>query len=207
MGKSGRFGKYGEHKRMARLRNSGIREMRPGKKMRPGSSADVRPYRRPSSETEVLIREAQPSDAPFIQSLSKKAFGQYGPYEEMLPEWFLAGITLTLVAVQGRVPVGFAMLGIIHSDPLSVRESELVAIAVEPEAHRRGIGDRLMRNMIKAADERCVERMHLHTAVDNLPAQTLFQKYGFSKARHKEKFYPKGQDALMMVRRAEWGSR
>ncbi|MFO7984657.1 MAG: N-acetyltransferase [Desulfatiglandaceae bacterium] len=205
MSKSGRFGKYGEQKRMARLRESGTRDIKPEAKMRPGSIAHPQPHWKGSSKTRVLIREARPSDAAFIETLSAKAFGQYGPYEKMLPEWFLVGITLTLVAVQGGGRMGFVMLGIINSDPSSVRASELLAIAVEPKAQRRGIGDNLMRHIMKAAAERCVEKIVLHTGVDNLAAQALFEKYGFVGAGHKVKFYPNGQNALMMIRTVDQG--
>lgn len=148
---------------------------------------------------QVVIRDALTPDVEFIRTLSQEAFGQYGPYETLLPEWFLAGITLTYVAVQDKAPVGFGMLGIIDRDPSSIRESELLAIAVAPTAQRRGIGTRLMRKMRNAAHARHVENIILHTAMDNLPARKLFEKFGFVGVGHKAGFYPNGQDAMMMA--------
>ena len=92
MGKSGRFGKYGEQKRKERLRQSRTGGMGCGPSGRhPGS--DAFPYdKRPHRKGRIVVRPAEVSDAEFIQNLSRKAFRQYGPYEELLPAWFLSGI-------------------------------------------------------------------------------------------------------------------
>ncbi len=43
-----------------------------------------------------------------------------------------------------------------------------------------------------------VDRLILHTALDNLPGRALFKRHGFAACGVKKAFYPEGQDALMM---------
>ena len=55
---------------------------------------------------QITIRAAEESDVEFAHSLSKKAFSQYGPYEDMLERWFQSGTTETLLALMEKRPVG-----------------------------------------------------------------------------------------------------
>jgi ribosomal protein S18 acetylase RimI-like enzyme len=198
VGNTGRFGKYGEQKRVARLRQA---RNRPSSITavggHPVSDALQRGKRRPR-KARIVIRPAEAPDAAFIRSLSRKAFQQYGPYEDLLPDWFLSGIGLAFVAVVGKRAAGYAMLERIFGQAVSPRTSELLAVAVEPWARNHGAGDRLVGQIIRKADQLFVERLVLHTAVDNLPGQALFRKHGFVASAIEKAFYPEGQDALMM---------
>ena len=148
----------------------------------------------------IRIRPAKKSDVAFIQALSG-VFDPYGPYEEILPKWFLSGIALTLLAVVNEEPAGYIMLGRNegrHERPIVV---ELLAIAVTPTHYHRGVGERLMRAIIRIAEDAGVDIMILHTGVHNLHAQALFKKHGFSPMGVKKKFYEGGQSALMMQKK------
>jgi ribosomal-protein-alanine N-acetyltransferase len=151
-------------------------------------------------KNQVTVRPAKPEDLHYIRSLGKKVFQQYGPYEEMLVGWFESGFTITFLALTERRPVGFAMLSGQKGIWYLPRVSELLAIAVEPEKWKLGIGDLLMKEVQRKAEAEGVEMLILHTAVENLPGQKLFKKYGFVPLDIKKNFYPEGQDALMMYK-------
>ena len=55
---------------------------------------------------------------------------------------------------------------------------------------------------MKAIENECrkgqADTIVLHTAVDNISAQRLFEKFGFFALETKAGFYPEGQDAIMM---------
>ncbi|MBL6968196.1 MAG: GNAT family N-acetyltransferase [Proteobacteria bacterium] len=155
-------------------------------------------WKKTSAKAEFVMREAVVSDVDFIRTLSLKAFRKYGPYEDILPTWFLSGIGLTVVALMGKRPAGYAMLGKVEGEDSSHRVSEMLAIAVEPSARNQGLGDLLMGEMIRRAEELFVETLILYTGLDNLPGQALFEKHGFVPAGIREVFYPGGQNALMM---------
>ena len=123
----------------------------------------------------------------------------------MVLRWFESGMTSTLVALMDRDPVGFAMIGFLSDDPAMDVLCELLAIAVEPERKRMGVGRRLMEETEKRAAERGEKRLFLHTAVENMRAQELFAAHGFRPCGIKREFYPAGQDALMMFKKIALG--
>jgi ribosomal protein S18 acetylase RimI-like enzyme len=192
---------------MDRLRQARIRP--PGIALTAGGTGGdtLRPARQVPVDGPVAVRPARASDADFIRSLSREAFRRYGPYEDLLPNWFLSGIGLVLVALMGKRPAGFAMLERIGGTVTATRISELLAIAVVSRAQRCGVGDRLMEAIIRKADTLMVDRLVLHTAVDNLPGQALFRKHGFAPYGIETRFYPEGQDALVMRREKASGVR
>jgi ribosomal protein S18 acetylase RimI-like enzyme len=150
--------------------------------------------------TGVSVRIARAGDVDYIRSLGRTAFHEYGPYEEMLPDWFTSGITITLLAVMEERAVAFAMIRRIGRESRLRGVSELLAIAVEPRQRKRGIGDLLLREMQKTAHRTGVEALVLHTAIDNVPGRALFKKHGFILLDTKRHFYPRGQDAVMMYK-------
>jgi ribosomal protein S18 acetylase RimI-like enzyme len=153
----------------------------------------------------VSVRIARAGDVDYIRSLSKAAFHEYGPYEDMLPDWFTSGITVTLLAVLEERPVGFAMIRRIGRESRLHRVSELLAIAVEPTQRKRGIGNLLLTEIQRAAHKTEVETLVLHTAIDNLPGRALFRKHGFILLDTKSNFYFGGQDAVMMFKDIHMG--
>jgi ribosomal-protein-alanine N-acetyltransferase len=133
--------------------------------------------------------------------LSGKVFSLYGPYREMVSEWLASGMTATLIALIDGSPVGFAMVGRLVREPQGQAVCELLAIAVEPDRQQMGIGRRLLKEIERRAEQMGEAALLLHTAVANLPAQKLFSKAGYRPGGIKKKFYPAGQDALMMFKK------
>jgi ribosomal-protein-alanine N-acetyltransferase len=200
MGSGGRYGKYGETKRFARLREVGPGQSHVTGKGLETSRHSERHEIKTFSGNQIKIIPARVTDSNYIRTLSKQVFSRYGPYDDTLIQWFLSGITITVLASMGRRPVGFAMLGrFSHDSPLS-RVYELLAIAVEPEMQNIGIGGLLMMEIEVKAEELEAETLVLHTAVDNMPGRKLFKKHGFTESEEKNGFYPEGQDAMMMLR-------
>jgi ribosomal protein S18 acetylase RimI-like enzyme len=148
----------------------------------------------------VSVRIARAGDINYIRGLSRTAFQEYGPYEDLLPDWFMSGITLTLLALLEERPVGFAMIRRLGRESHLHRVSELLAIAVESAQRKRGIGDLLLNEIQKAARRTGVETLVLHTAIENLSGRELFKKHGFILLDTRRDFYPRGQDAVMMCK-------
>ncbi len=108
-------------------------------------------------------------------------------------------MTLTLVSIVGGRPAGFVMIGALPADEEGQTCAEVLAIAVTPEFQRTGIGRELLQFAQKEAENLGEQRLFLHTARENLAAQKLFLRNGFRPVQSKPRFYPSGQDALMMV--------
>ena len=205
MGRSGRYGKYGETKRLERLRGAKKRQGRNQEKIVSSRIAPGYKIER-VQRNQIRIRSARPSDVGFIKRLSKVLFAQYGPYEDLLPGWFEAGMTLTLLAIQGKGLMGVSMLSRLDPSRPFPHVGEVLAIGVEPGKRRLGAGDLLMKGLTENAREIGIKRLFLHTASDNVPAQSLFKKHGFVELGVKRRFYPEGQDALMMYKEILPGS-
>jgi ribosomal-protein-alanine N-acetyltransferase len=107
---------------------------------------------------------------------------------------------VTLIALHEERPVGFAMLGRFSNPAQVLFSAELLAIAVEPRKQRMGAGRLLMNEIEEIALSLGVNRLFLHTAKDNLPAQKLFRSCLFTPSELKRNFYPAGQDALLMFK-------
>ncbi|MBW2610042.1 MAG: GNAT family N-acetyltransferase [Deltaproteobacteria bacterium] len=200
MGKQGRFGKYGETKRVDRLRRARIGTPSP-------HGSEIRPFRsRPSSDQtfykkpHAKISLAGDTDARFITRLSGKVFEIYGAYEEMVPKWFESEMTVTIIARMNRQPVGFAMIGDLFNRYDIQNASELLAIAVDTKKRRKGIGELLIREIDRKAADLNIKRIFLHTALENYPAQRLFAGNGYRPWKVKTNFYPAGQDAIVMLK-------
>ena len=199
MGNMGRFGKYGESKRLERLGSkagAAFAEKTTVSTERRKAGFPKRVQKR----NQTRLRPGRESDAPFIGRLSGKVFGIYGPYGSLVSQWFATGATVTLVAFVDRVPAGFSMVGAAFQVDDTAHAAELLALAVEPEYQRRGVGTLLMQAVERAALQCGMKKLFLHTATENTPAQRLFERNGFQVHRIIEDFYPEGQDALHMGR-------
>lgn len=195
----GRYGKHGELQRIRRLHPRG----KPGGRVLPRTvSPPPQPRVQGPRIQRLSIRPAQPSDADFIHRLSALAFRTYGSYEDILREWLNSGLAFALIARIGGCPQGFAMTERVAAlSDTSPRAVELLAIAVERSTRQKGAGRALLERIEAAVQHQGADLMRLHTATDNRPARCLFERSGYRGVRLKRNFYPKGQDALLMVKR------
>ena len=146
----------------------------------------------------VYIRYARFSDLWMISSLSGKAFKRYGRYEKTIRRWFLSGNTVTFVALHSNKKGGFIMVGPIDIYQTAKNYPEVLAIAVKPQFQGMGIGRELLLKAEEELKDLGIRRLYLHTSVDNLRAQRLFQRMGYRVLGVKRVFYDRGQDAYLM---------
>lgn len=200
MGNSGRFGKYGESKRLERLRKQKGGPAVSGGPHAPLPRGKSRLRQGTMKGDRIAVRPAKAGDAPFIRRLSRRAFQVYGPYGDTVVRWFASGMTATLIAFNGDIPAGFAIIGPSSEEDRVPHAAELLALAVEPGQRRKGIGKALMGAIETIALQSGVQRILLHTSTDNVLARRLFEGQGYEVEGLKANFYPRGQDALLMCR-------
>lgn len=198
MGNRGRFGKNGDMKRVGRLGSAKAIPQFPSRPEIPPSEGKTSVVGSAKPQVPIRVRPTEAGDVDFLAQLSRKVFHIYGSYEDFISHWFQSGKTITLIAMVDKKPVGFAMIGHLFNKGSREYFSELMAIAVEPKRQGLGIGQRLLRDIEKKAAEHKVRSLFLHTATKNLPAQKLFTKHGYHPVGIKRRFYPSGQDAVLM---------
>ncbi len=93
-------------------------------------------------------------------------------------------------------PAGFALGRAIGA------EAELLTIAVDPQAQRQGIGRALLNRFEEESLRRHATDLFLEVAEDNIAAQALYRKAGWSEAGRRSNYYPRAEgfsvDALLL---------
>ena len=105
---------------------------------------------------------------------------------------------------------GFVTLASPDQDPLGYAlvlagggSADLVSVAVAPTALRRGVATRLLLYVCDALAGEGVEELCLEVAIDNAPAQALYERLDFVEVGRRQGYYRRGRelvDALVMRR-------
>ena len=83
---------------------------------------------------------------------------------------------------------------------MMVDEAHIVTIAVRNSRKNLGLGEWLLINIIELAERLRARYVTLEVRVSNKPAQALYEKYGFTRAGVRRKYYSDNQeDALIMT--------
>jgi [ribosomal protein S18]-alanine N-acetyltransferase len=96
------------------------------------------------------------------------------------------------VAWRGRRIVGFGGLMLVDD------EGHVNNIAVDPELVGRGIGRALLSDLARRALDREARHLTLEVRADNQPALALYARFGFAPVGVRPRYYPRGEDALIM---------
>jgi ribosomal-protein-alanine N-acetyltransferase len=141
----------------------------------------------PAFSDEVRIVAGTADDLDEVMGVMDAAFGRrFGEawtrsqLSGILP---MTGVSLML-ARDSRTgsAIGFSLFRIVAD------EAELLLIAVLPDRHRRGIGNRLLDQFIENAREEGVRRVHLEVR-DGNPAVALYDAAGFSPVGRRRNYY------------------
>ena len=94
------------------------------------------------------------------------------------------------------------MQGFVDSQTL-IGETDMMNVAVSPEARRRGIAQGLISALVEELKRRESHCLTLEVRASNIPAITLYEKLDFSQVGRRPNYYrnPK-EDALIL--RKEW---
>jgi ribosomal-protein-alanine N-acetyltransferase len=96
--------------------------------------------------------------------------------------------------------VGYAGLGFVAGPPQA--EAEVHTIGVDPAHQGRGIGRRLLDELLRIADQ-AHATVFLEVRTDNEAAQALYAATGFTVVGHRKRYYrPSMADAFTMKRPA-----
>ena len=150
----------------------------------------------------MLVRAAIPADLPDLLALDRAtpaaAHWSEAEYQRLFTE-DTGHITLVIEEdyVQGFV-VG-RDLG---------PEWEIENIAVAEAVRRRGLGERLVRELLSLASGRGAQGVFLEVRESNGPARALYSKMGFVETGRRESYYTNPEeDALLYKKNVTAGTR
>ena len=82
----------------------------------------------------------------------------------------------------------------------AVDEGQITNIAVLPDYRRRGMGDAIVRSLLRYAKDQHLDSVTLEVRASNAAAIALYRRTGFSEAGRRKAFYTKPtEDAIIMT--------
>ena len=138
------------------------------------------------------ITEMKREYIPAVAALEREIFSM--PWSE---NGFLSALsssdTLYLTArADGRV-IGYC--GLLQS----FDEADITNVAVSPAYRGRGVGYRMLSELMEAGKTRGIERYTLEVRISNQAALALYEKLGFASVGVRKNFYEKPkEDAVIM---------
>ena len=84
-------------------------------------------------------------------------------------------------------------------------ETDMMNIAVLPEARRAGIGERLILSLIEMLKDRGSRSLTLEVRASNTPAISLYEKLGFLQVGRRPNYYRRPREDALILRK-EWNA-
>jgi ribosomal protein S18 acetylase RimI-like enzyme len=139
----------------------------------------------------IVIAQANWQDFGSIRRLEQICFPQDAwPFWDVLGALTLPQI-IRLKAVAAEDVVGFIAVDVRQSKG----EAWIMTVGVLPEFRRMGIASDLIN---RAEMEAKMPAIRLHVRLSNTSAQTLYKELGYKEYERWSRYYPGGEDAVLM---------
>jgi len=142
----------------------------------------------------LAIRPALPEDLPRIAWLDDSAFKDSWPFDLLAYEFTNPRTLMLLAERAGEPAAGYISLRHVAG------ESEILRLAVDPEARRRGVARALVDEGLARLRGLKVESCHLEVRMDNEGAIAFYHSLGFARSGRRRHYYRDGTDALVLSR-------
>jgi len=141
----------------------------------------------------IVVEDMRITDVDAVQEVERASFPLPWPANAFRHELTQNKNAHYIVAKEGERIVGYAGLW------LSLDEAHITTFAVLPDFRRRKIGERLLIALFQRSERLGAEWLTLEVRASNLPAQRLYEKYGFRAAGVRRRYYSdNNEDAIIM---------
>jgi ribosomal-protein-alanine N-acetyltransferase len=149
---------------------------------------------------EIVYRQATLSDLRPIAAMEREYFGRHAFGPGMLLYLLLhAGEGFMVAELDGKL-VGYIA---VRRERVRRTRAELPTFAVREDMRGRGIGSALLTRALDYLAGHGISRVELQVSVGNPRARKLYEAFGFAAQRTLANYYGRGEDGLLMVRRAK----
>lgn len=131
---------------------------------------------------EIIIDKAQISDAEIIYSLENATFRESRTLPD-IENYISSPISILNVARLNKDIVGYI---IAYGD-------DIISIAVKEPYRRAGVGGKLLKSVLATKTE-----VFLEVRETNAQAISFYKKHGFAPVGIRKKYYPDGENAIIM---------
>lgn len=150
----------------------------------------------------IKLRDMTPADIDVVLHIEQQVHGH--PWTRGMFSDSLANGYICKIVEEGSEIAGFVVL------MPALDEVHLLDISIASKFQRKGMGEKLLGEMLTLARERKFERMILEVRRSNLAAGALYRKLGFGEIGVRRGYYPKNngraensesEDAIVMERK------
>lgn len=142
----------------------------------------------------IAVFPMTPADLEGVMEVERLSYLTPWSQDAFLSE-MMQTYTIYLVAKEGERVVGIAGMHVVWED------AHVTNIAVHPLYRGRGLGERMMQELMERACRRGARRMTLEVRASNTTAQNLYRKLGFTTAPgaiRKGYYTDTNEDAVVM---------
>jgi ribosomal-protein-alanine N-acetyltransferase len=142
----------------------------------------------------IEMRDATKLDIPLLLSIENALFQDEAWSGEVFEsEFALLGTTRTYRVIEENNEI-VAYFGLAIVDDTA----DITTIAVRADFQGRGIGRKLMQEILDSAAKRNLRKIMLEVKPENLAAISLYQKFDFEVIGLRRNYYGPSKDALTM---------
>ncbi len=142
----------------------------------------------------MLIREWKYEDILKISELEKDIFPNEAWSYKTLASVFGTPAFCGVLCEDGGEIAGYGGITV------AADSADIGNIAVAENYRNGGIGTALLKKLCETAKERGADKVYLEVRVSNSDAMGLYLKNGFKGAYARTRYYPDGEDCLVMVK-------
>lgn len=142
----------------------------------------------------MKIRPWKYEDILRISEIEKECFPKDAWTYKMLASAFGTETFSGLVAEDGGEIIGYG------GYTAAVDTADIDNIAVVEDYRRSGVAKTIIAELCKKAKKQGIKKLFLEVRVSNYAAMSLYLKCGFKGAYARLRYYPDGEDCLMMVK-------
>ncbi|MGI6176444.1 MAG: ribosomal protein S18-alanine N-acetyltransferase [Christensenellales bacterium] len=136
---------------------------------------------------EITFRKLRENDLERIMDIERQSFALPWSMESMRNE-LKNNIARYIVAVHDGRVIGYGGMWLI------IDEAYITNIAVDQNARRMHVGERLMRLLMQIALQERITRMTLEVRVSNRAAIAMYDKLGFTCFGTRKRYYSDNQE-------------
>ena len=79
--------------------------------------------------------------------------------------------------------------------------AELTYLSIHPTYKRKGLGKKLLKEILKQCESFAIEKIHLEVSDKNLDAINFYRSFGFETIGIRKKYYKDGSNALLQEKK------
>jgi ribosomal-protein-alanine N-acetyltransferase len=144
-------------------------------------------------QKELKIRPCRASDASALAEIERESFGKEAYSEQLLLRELKLPISLTLVAEEEGKIVGY-----VHGWKIG-DSFEIHRVAVKKSERGRGVGKKLLRELLKRCKEAGVREVFLEVGQKNTVALNLYLSLGFKVVGERRDYYAGESAAVLRI--------